>query len=165
MRLFRMDFNPLCNSWNIECQRILSFVFKVADFLAWQGLPHKFFSSVGRRETRVELLSKKQEPILNKWLVVVCWSPLPFWLVTSLAELQLTRLKFNSGWKWSRIHNCLNSFPFFCQTLLMRNWEFPKGDLISRREERSKKKVCDYCIRPLCSMYADVASTRVNKTL
>ena len=30
--------------------------------------------------------------------------------------------------------------PFFCQTLLMRNWEFPKGDLISRREERSKKK-------------------------
>ena len=160
-----MDFNPLCNSWNIECQRILSFVFKVADFLAWQGLPHKFFSSVGRRETRVELLSKKQEPILNKWLVVVCWSPLPFWLVTSLAELQLTRLKFNSGWKWSRIHNCLNSFPFFLSDSSDAQLRISQGRLDFKTRREKQKKVCDYCIRPLCSMYADVASTRVNKTL
>ena len=136
-----MDFNPLCNSWNIECQRILSFVFKVADFLAWQGLPHKFFSSVGRRETRVELLSKKQEPILNKWLVVVCWSPLPFWLVTSLAELQLTRLKFNSGWKWSRIHNCLNSFPFFVRLFWCATENFPRETWFQDEKREAKKSL------------------------
>ena len=50
---------------------------------------------------------------------------------------------------------------FFCQTLLMRNWEFPKGDLISRRVE-SKKKFVITVYETSLSMYADVARPKWN---
>ena len=55
--------------------------------------------------------------------------------------------------------------PFFFVRLFWCATEnFPRETWFQDEKREAKKKVCDYCIRPLCSMYADVAS-RVNKTL
>lgn len=54
--------------------------------------------------------------------------------------------------------------PFFLSDSSDAQLRISQGRLDFKTRREKQKKVCDYCIRPLCSMYADVAS-RVNKTL
>ena len=116
------------------------------DFLAWQGLPHKFFSSVGRRESCFRKRSKNQYSINGWWSVLVSFTILardqPSWAPIDSTKIQL-RLEVIQNTQLPQ----LVFFFFLCQTV-MRNWEFPMGDLISRRVE-SKKSLWLLYMRPL----------------
>ena len=145
---FLDDFQPLCNSWNIECQRILSFVFKVF-LIFWPDkafLINSFQVLEGERESCFRKRSKNQYSINGWWSVLVSFTILardqPSWAPIDSTKIQL-RLEVIQNTQLPQ----LVFFFFLCQTV-MRNWEFPKGDLISRRVE-SKKSLWLLYMRPL----------------